>query len=238
MKVTVIRTDPAGTHYFGADTRSQISDTSHEPVRLLPALADPQPVTEKDLEYLRKVLTYTHKSKLEYLPRLIGTTTDEMTEVMLRRGDQNIVDHYTVMLEATRQEEWEAKDRKRQQSLSFWVFKNKVVKVEGWEAASREEVVTRVVHKVLSEEKAFDKMKADIERFQIMERASVASREPIPEDVRIFVWRRDQGKCVTCGSQERIEYDHIIPIEKGGSNTTRNIQVLCQTCNRKKGTSI
>lgn len=56
--------------------------------------------------------------------------------------------------------------------------------------------------------------------------------------VKMFVWQRDQGRCVTCGSQERLEYDHIIPIAKGGSNTARNLQLLCERCNRAKGASI
>lgn len=60
-------------------------------------------------------------------------------------------------------------------------------------------------------------------------------RAPIPKDVQREVWRRDQGRCVECGSKENIEFDHIIPISKGGANTTRNIQLLCQKCNRRKG---
>lgn len=64
------------------------------------------------------------------------------------------------------------------------------------------------------------------------------NREPIPEEVRREVWRRDGGKCVKCSSQEKLEFDHIIPIIKGGSNTSRNIQLLCQKCNRKKGEEI
>jgi hypothetical protein len=52
------------------------------------------------------------------------------------------------------------------------------------------------------------------------------------------VWRRDGGRCVECGSQERLEYDHIIPVSKGGSNTERNIQLLCEKCNRKKNDKI
>lgn len=63
-------------------------------------------------------------------------------------------------------------------------------------------------------------------------------RQRISEEVQIFVWRRDGGKCVICGNQENLEFDHIIPISKGGSNTARNIQLLCERCNRSKGNKI
>jgi len=66
----------------------------------------------------------------------------------------------------------------------------------------------------------------------------VETREPIPEHVRFVVWRRDEGKCVKCGSKENLEFDHIIPLSKGGSNTARNIQLLCEKCNREKSDKI
>jgi len=59
----------------------------------------------------------------------------------------------------------------------------------------------------------------------------------IPQAVKNEVWRRDMGRCTQCGGQERLEYDHIIPFSKG-SNTARNIQLLCETCNRQKGANI
>src|SRR5713101_8557469 len=58
------------------------------------------------------------------------------------------------------------------------------------------------------------------------------------EDVRLFVWQRDRGQCVKCGSKQRLEFDHIIPVAAGGSNTERNIQLLCESCNRAKGSTI
>ncbi len=63
-------------------------------------------------------------------------------------------------------------------------------------------------------------------------------REPISKEVLDRVWNRDGGKCVKCGSQEKIEFDHIIPFSKGGSDTYRNLQILCEKCNREKSNSI
>jgi hypothetical protein len=63
-------------------------------------------------------------------------------------------------------------------------------------------------------------------------------RKPIPEKVKMFVWRRDGGRCVECGSRERLEFDHDIPVSKGGSNTERNIRLLCEACNRRKSDKI
>jgi hypothetical protein len=63
-------------------------------------------------------------------------------------------------------------------------------------------------------------------------------REPIPERVRHEVWRRDGGQCVDCGSRERLEFDHIVPWSKGGANTARNLELRCETCNRKKAAKI
>ncbi|WP_347026449.1 HNH endonuclease [Bacteroides ovatus] len=66
----------------------------------------------------------------------------------------------------------------------------------------------------------------------------IKKREPIPQDIQDAVWRRDNGRCVKCGSQENLEFDHIIPFSKGGSNSIRNLQLLCEKCNREKSNHI
>ena len=63
-------------------------------------------------------------------------------------------------------------------------------------------------------------------------------RSPIPEAIRSEVWRRDGGCCVHCGSKENLQFDHIIPISRGGATSVKNLQLLCRQCNLAKGTSI
>jgi HNH endonuclease len=63
-------------------------------------------------------------------------------------------------------------------------------------------------------------------------------RQPIPQEIKVAVWQRDGGRCVECGSQEELEFDHVIPLAMGGANTERNLQLLCAVCNRRKGATL
>jgi hypothetical protein len=56
----------------------------------------------------------------------------------------------------------------------------------------------------------------------------------ISDPVKEEVFERDSGQCVKCGSMCDLQYDHVIPHSRGGSNTAANIQLLCGDCNRAK----
>jgi hypothetical protein len=47
------------------------------------------------------------------------------------------------------------------------------------------------------------------------------------------VWRRDQSKCVKCGSTHAVQDEHIIPKAVGGEYTLENICLLCRSCNQR-----
>lgn len=68
--------------------------------------------------------------------------------------------------------------------------------------------------------------------------AQPARREAIPRAVQREVWQRDGGRCVECSTNEKLCFDHIVPFSRGGSNTIRNIQLLCERCNLSKGNRI
>lgn len=63
------------------------------------------------------------------------------------------------------------------------------------------------------------------------ENSHLVLRDRIPEEIKEFVWKRDGGKCVRCGSNINLEYGHKIPLSKGGSDSSRNLQLLCESCN-------
>jgi 5-methylcytosine-specific restriction endonuclease McrA len=59
----------------------------------------------------------------------------------------------------------------------------------------------------------------------------------IPRSVMLRVVRRDNNQCQTCGKvlkDDEIEFDHIIPVSKGGSSEEHNVRVACFDCNRTK----
>jgi 5-methylcytosine-specific restriction endonuclease McrA len=64
---------------------------------------------------------------------------------------------------------------------------------------------------------------------------SATRREPIPREIRVAVWERDGGRCVECAATFDLQYDHIIPLARGGATTVGNLQVLCAPCNGRKG---
>lgn len=53
--------------------------------------------------------------------------------------------------------------------------------------------------------------------------------------IRKKVFDRDGRICKHCGATEKLTLDHITPVIKGGANHIDNLQVLCNSCNSKKG---
>ena len=46
--------------------------------------------------------------------------------------------------------------------------------------------------------------------------------------------RAEQTECRYCGRPDKLSFDHVISLAKGGPNTKTNIQILCLPCNSAK----
>lgn len=64
-------------------------------------------------------------------------------------------------------------------------------------------------------------------------------RSPISNYRHIFkrLLRRYKFQCPQCGNNtlEELTIDHIVPVSKGGSDDVENLQILCKSCNSRKG---
>ena len=114
-----------------------------------------------------------------------------------------------------------------------WVFKEYVYEVNGF--YTDDEVRLLILEDFDQGRRYFEKLNI---KFNEATTENAFERSRIPENVRVEVWRRDGGKCARCGSREKLEYDHIVPISRGGSNTARNIELLCEKHNRSKSNNV
>jgi hypothetical protein len=72
----------------------------------------------------------------------------------------------------------------------------------------------------------------------IVARDTTQASRHISRDVRQRVWQKYGGQCAECGSDSYLEFDHIVPVAKGGSNSDSNVQLLCRKCNLAKSDRI
>jgi hypothetical protein len=84
------------------------------------------------------------------------------------------------------------------------------------------------IENVTDESLAEDKANREVNRSRI-----------IPMSVKLEVWKRDGGKCVTCGATDELHFDHILPYSKGVTSLKpENIQLLCARHNLEKSAKI
>jgi hypothetical protein len=107
----------------------------------------------------------------------------------------------------------------------IWVYNGLFKLIDAW----KEEINVRKVFK-FKLELVDDPISQGYEQVLRLEHSRI-----IPSSVKLAVWKRDKGRCVICGSQDNLHFDHVIPYAKGGSSlVSENIQILCAKHNLEK----
>lgn len=61
----------------------------------------------------------------------------------------------------------------------------------------------------------------------------------ISRELREKIYKRDGYKCIVCEkSKHNLTIDHLIPIDKGGTNDEWNLATMCSNCNCAKGNKL
>lgn len=88
--------------------------------------------------------------------------------------------------------------------------------------------------KLIAVESVSDALAAEETQMQFAQRSRI-----IPTHIKLDVWARDGGKCVTCGATDELHFDHILPYSKGGTSLkVENVQLLCARHNLSKSAKI
>jgi len=124
--------------------------------------------------------------------------------------------------------------------LGVFLFRNHLfsVETEYIGSDSEEEAILLIKKHAYSDNNRLKRLRQEVETLERVISRTGARRTAIPESVKLLVYTRDEGKCVRCGSSEKLHFDHIIPIVKGGGDSESNIQLLCEYCNLKKSDRI
>jgi len=110
----------------------------------------------------------------------------------------------------------------------IWAFNGVFHLIDSWVEQSEDRKVFKFRLELASSQEIERNQNSDLEHNRM-----------IPSSVKAEVWKRDNGRCVTCGATNNLHFDHIIPYSKGGSSlVAENIQLMCARHNLEKRNKI
>jgi hypothetical protein len=112
---------------------------------------------------------------------------------------------------------------------NIWTFNGVFRLIDAWRETSGRRKVCKFKLELLDDPNATARdVPQDLEHNRV-----------IPSEVKLEVWKRDAGRCVTCGSADNLHFDHVLPFSKGGSSLLAdNVQLLCARHNLAKSDRI
>jgi hypothetical protein len=198
----------------------QVSKKAYK-ARIMGILGDPEDPTKEDLSFLNdtKLKPGLVKKRITQIKRDLHQVKFDITheKQQIRERDQVLQRHLNPFSNRFSANLYRRKDTQATFSIADHLFQSELKLID---------------QTLLKLEAAM--IDLGISQYPIQEEFTDHYPFQIPEYMKSAVWERDQGKCVQCGDSTDLDFDHIIPYDKGGSNSINNIQLLCQVCKRKK----
>ena len=114
----------------------------------------------------------------------------------------------------------------------IWVFNGVFDLVDGWQVEQEERSVFKF---------RLESSSATVAESSMPEGTVSGLEHPrvIPGAIKQEVFKRDGGKCVMCGAEDELHFDHVLPYSRGGSSlVAENVQILCARHNLEKSAKI
>ena len=111
------------------------------------------------------------------------------------------------------------------------------------EPKARELVVSRLQQQA-DEDALFKGTLPDVHHLKCPPKRTDADTPQRSRNIKLVLYDRQKGRCAgNCGPDGKgrildldlFEVDHVVPRSKGGEDVDNNLQLLCPTCNRRKG---
>ncbi|MGV8980665.1 HNH endonuclease [Clostridium sp.] len=206
----------------------------------------------KDDEFLEKILIPNQKTLLHDYIEFIHE--DELDYAIRKTGYESIIDNVINTLlfynidypDMTAEEEndIELKEEYYSKLIELYYKLTPIIVEEIFTILYMDKGLLKEFNENISE--IIKGMRAD--KYKIcLEKDGVVKRcMDLPKWLKNGIFFRDKGRCQICGkdltchisTDSKINYDYIIPLEKGGSNDPSNFQLTCKSCNTSKGTML
>ncbi|GAB2468823.1 hypothetical protein GCM10011375_29730 [Hymenobacter qilianensis] len=116
----------------------------------------------------------------------------------------------------------------------IWVYNGVFELIDAWVEESTLENRKVFKFKLNVTDKSINQKNKRVEELK-----DISHNRMIPTSVKLEVWKRDNGKCTQCGSDDNLHFDHILPFSKGGTSLrSDNIRLLCARHNLQKSSHI